>query len=158
MKGICTGCLCVYEENLIGTKCSKRNCEGEVIKIEDSLVPVVKLLMEKGYYVKAEKSGYKYLSSDYIPDALSIVFEEYVNLLSKPQDMEFIEKENKITITFDNETKSQALNSVYNNLKNIINWIQELPIQEYQECVYSTESDYRKCQFCNAVDACISTR
>lgn len=58
MAHMCMGCYEIYNGDL--GMCPKANCEGEVVEIDELMVPAIRLLNEKGYMTEFCCSGHVY--------------------------------------------------------------------------------------------------
>ena len=55
---LCTMCWETYDRDL--SYCPKKSCDGDVVEIDDDLVPVIVELNEKGYITEYCCSGHAY--------------------------------------------------------------------------------------------------
>ena len=58
MAYMCMGCYEIYNGDL--GMCPKASCEGEVVEIDELMVPAIRLLNEKGYMTEFCCSGHVY--------------------------------------------------------------------------------------------------
>lgn len=58
MAYMCMGCYEIYNGDL--GMCPKANCEGEVVEIDELMVPAIRLLNEKGYMTEFCCGGHIY--------------------------------------------------------------------------------------------------
>ena len=151
---ICTGCLEVYKNDFENSLCPKSTCTGEVIEVNSTLMPLVRLLLERGYYVKKDGCNFEYSETEYVPKLLKIVFEDYVQLPSIPEDMQYNNEDNSLVVTFDSDDTIENLQLIASSVVKVLRWIDSLEVAHYEECAYVNEGDYRKCYFCDALDAC----
>lgn len=57
---ICTECQTLFEQDVMFTKCPKRNCGGEIVNIDEDFVPICQELWNKCYTTVACCTGHFY--------------------------------------------------------------------------------------------------
>jgi hypothetical protein len=139
MAKVCLDCFEIYkEESLQSDKvnnfqyCPKHSCIGEVVEIDELMLPVIIELNKKNYYTKYCCAGHYY---DRSPNSY-IFFEDCVKLPSLPEGYEY-DKDNSNTIR---NYFSQYINNdqeIYNednyfeiineNANTLLRWAKSLP-------------------------------
>jgi hypothetical protein len=81
---LCLKCFNILADNYKSEWCPLRNCEGEVIDADETIVPALIELNKKGYYTQFSCSGHA--TRDYVD--CYIAFAEGINLPDAPEGFE----------------------------------------------------------------------
>ena len=109
--------------------CPKLGCDGEVVEIDELMIPVIKTLNEKGYCTE-------YCCSGHYGDGYTntyIKFSEWVELPEElPDGFVYEERGNVIRKNYvDNLHPNQKYIEILNTTKDLIEWADNLPDEEY---------------------------
>jgi len=77
MAYLCLECYETYQMHL--PYCPKTSCHGEIIEVDDLMLPVIMLLNQRGYYTEFCCSGHVYEGSCYPYVAFSSFFNQLLN-------------------------------------------------------------------------------
>ena len=131
---LCLNCFEVYSNEYRYDRrdynfCPKLGCDGEVVEIDELMIPVVKTLNEKGYCTE-------YCCSGHYGDGYTntyIKFSEWVELPEElPDGFVYEERGNVIRKNYvDNLHPNQKYIEILNTTKDLIEWADNLPDEEY---------------------------
>lgn len=132
-KYLCLDCFDVYDSELLNSEyrdfyeglCPKVNCEGKIICVDELMIPVIKVLNQKGYFTKFCCSGhYPGNNQTYI------MFEDCIELPSLPNGFYFDNNNSNVTIRSKSVCCESCLSDFYNicdRIKILTKWAEELP-------------------------------
>lgn len=145
---LCLKCYKVYNQKTIKyDTCKVKNCNGNVVEIDELFVPVIAELYRKGYRTRAccsshydsrssnAYSSYIYFVNEYIfpnlPEGYMYDQDLYpwVDWVGNGHD-----KRNTIRINFNkdkNKSLGELSKDVFNNALNVLEWAEKLP--EYKK-------------------------
>jgi hypothetical protein len=139
---MCLSCYEIYDRDLIKTSefddynfCPKSNCIGEVVEIDELLIPTIKILNQKGYYTKFCCSGHYYGQH---PNGY-ISFEEGIDIPFLPKGFKKEVFNNCVTIRSTIKDKIgkrpsiKDFKTICNNAKILVEWAISLPYND--ECL-----------------------
>ena len=131
---LCLNCFEVYSNEYRYDRCDynfcpKLGCDGEVVEIDELMIPVIKTLNEKGYCTE-------YCCSGHYGDGYTntyIKFSEWVELPEElPDGFVYEERGNVIRKNYvDNLHPNQKYIEILNTTKDLIEWADNLPDEEY---------------------------
>ena len=131
---LCLNCFEVYSNEYRYDRrdynfCPKLGCDGEVVEIDELMIPVIKTLNEKGYCTE-------YCCSGHYGDGYTntyIKFSEWVELPEElPDGFVYEEQGNVIRKNYvDNLHPNQKYIEILNTTKDLIEWADNLPDEEY---------------------------
>ena len=131
---LCLNCFEVYSNEYRYDRrdynfCPKLGCDGEVVEIDELMVPVIKTLNEKGYCTE-------YCCSGHYGDGYTntyIKFSEWVELPEElPDGFVYEERGNVIRKNYvDNLHPNEKYIEILNATKDLIEWADNLPYEEY---------------------------
>ena len=131
---LCLNCFEVYSNEYRYDRrdynfCPKLGCDGEVVEIDELMIPVIKTLNEKGYCTE-------YCCSGHYGDGYTntyIKFSEWVELPEElPDGFVYEERGNVIRKNYvDNLKKKKKYIEILNTTKDLIKWADNLPYEEY---------------------------
>ena len=131
---LCLNCFEVYSNEYRYDRrdynfCPKLGCDGEVVEIDELMIPVIKTLNEKGYCTQ-------YCCSGHYGDGYTntyIKFSEWVELPEElPDGFVYEERGNVIRKNYvDNLHPNQKYIEILNTTKDLIEWADNLPDEEY---------------------------
>ena len=131
---LCLNCFEVYSNEYRYDRrddnfCPKLGCDGEVVEIDELMIPVIKTLNEKGYCTE-------YCCSGHYGDGYTntyIKFSEWVELPEElPDGFVYEERGNVIRKNYvDNLHPNQKYIEILNTTKDLIEWADNLPDEEY---------------------------
>ena len=131
---LCLNCFEVYSNEYRYDRrdynfCPKLGCDGEVVEIDELMIPVIKTLNEKGYCTE-------YCCSGHYGDGYTntyIKFSEWVELPEElPDGFVYEERGNVIRKNYvDNLHPNQKYIEILNTTKDLIKWADNLPDEEY---------------------------
>ena len=131
---LCLNCFEVYSNEYRYDRrdynfCPKLGCDGEVVEIDELMIPVIKTLNEKGYCTE-------YCCSGHYGDGYTntyIKFSEWVELPEElPDGFVYEERGNVIRkYCVDNLHPNQKYIEILNTTKDLIEWADNLPDEEY---------------------------
>ena len=131
---LCLNCFEVYSNEYRYDRrdynfCPKLGCDGEVVEIDELMIPVIKTLNEKGYCTE-------YCCSGHYGDGYTntyIKFSEWVELPEElPDGFVHEERGNVIRKNYvDNLHPNQKYIEILNTTKDLIEWADNLPDEEY---------------------------
>ena len=131
---LCLNCFEVYSNEYRYDRrdynfCPKLGCDGEVVEIDELMIPVIKTLNEKGYCTE-------YCCSGHYGDGYTntyIKFSEWVELPEElPDGFVYEERGNVIRKNYvDNLHPNQKYIEILNTAKDLIEWADNLPDEEY---------------------------
>ena len=131
---LCLNCFEVYSNEYRYDRrdynfCPKLGCDGEVVEIDELMIPVIKTLNEKGYCTE-------YCCSGHYGDGYTntyIKFSEWVELPKElPDGFVYEERGNVIRKNYvDNLHPNQKYIEILNTTKDLIEWADNLPDEEY---------------------------
>ena len=131
---LCLNCFEVYSNEYRYDRrdynfCPKLGCDGEVVEIDELMVPVIKTLNEKGYCTE-------YCCSGHYGDGYTntyIKFSEWVELPEElPEGFVYEERGNVIRKNYiDNLHPNEKYIEILNATKDLIEWADNLPYEEY---------------------------
>ena len=131
---LCLNCFEVYSNEYRYDRrdynfCPKLGCDGEVVEIDELMIPVIKTLNEKGYCTE-------YCCSGHYGDGYTntyIKFNEWVELpAALPDGFIYEERGNVIRKNYvDNLHPNQKYIEILNTTKDLIEWADNLPDEEY---------------------------
>ena len=131
---LCLNCFEVYSNEYKYDRrdynfCPKLGCDGEVVEIDELMIPVIKTLNEKGYCTE-------YCCSGHYGDGYTntyIKFSEWVELPEElPDGFVYEERGNVIRKNYvDNLHPNQKYIEILNTTKDLIEWADNLPDEEY---------------------------
>ena len=131
---LCLNCFEVYSNEYRYDRrdynfCPKLGCDGEVVEIDELMIPVIKTLNEKGYCTE-------YCCSGHYRDGYTntyIKFSEWVELPEElPDGFVYEERGNVIRKNYvDNLHPNQKYIEILNTTKDLIEWADNLPDEEY---------------------------
>ena len=131
---LCLNCFEVYSNEYRYDRrdynfCPKLGCDGEVVEIDELMIPVIKTLNEKGYCTE-------YCCSGHYGDGYTntyIKFSEWVELPEElPDGFVYEERGNVIRKNYvDNLHPNQKYIEILNTTKVLIEWADNLPDEEY---------------------------
>ena len=131
---LCLNCFEVYSNEYRYDRrdynfCPKLGCDGEVVEIDELMIPVIKTLNEKGYCTE-------YCCSGHYGDGYTntyIKFSEWVELPEElPDGFVYEERGNVIRKNYvDNLHPNQKYIEILNTTKDLIEWADNLPGEEY---------------------------
>ena len=131
---LCLNCFEVYSNEYRYDRrdynfCPKLGCDGEVVEIDELMIPVIKTLNEKGYCTE-------YCCSGHYGDGYTntyIKFSEWVELPEElPNGFVYEERGNVIRKNYvDNLHPNQKYIEILNTTKDLIEWADNLPDEEY---------------------------
>lgn len=139
---LCLKCFKVYNQKTIKyNMCKVKDCQGEVVEIDELFVPVIAELNKKGYKTRAccsshydnsnsnAYNSYIYFNEEYIFPSLpnDYMYDQdlypWVDWVSNGHD-----KRNTIRIQFDkNKNFNELSKDVLNNAINVLKWAEGLP-------------------------------
>lgn len=153
----CLSCLSVFKPDLIseasqlrpdGIPCPLSNCSGQVIEIDELILPVIFILNFKGYWTKACCSGHVHhqISDTYI------MFQSGVELPDLPQGFEVEEQgtseasqESRYCLTIrKSHVSGDRFGSILLTNKKLHDWARGLPNQNEQYMGGWSEIDQRQ--------------
>jgi hypothetical protein len=133
---LCLKCFRVYNQKTIKHKvCKNKNCNGEVVEIDELFIPVIAELNRKGYKTK-------YCCSGHIEDTFNsyIYFEDDIELPNLPDGYLFDkdafpqvnwtmwETKNTIRRLFDeNKNNFDLSKEILESTLKVMKWVEELP-------------------------------
>ena len=133
---MCLDCYEIYNKEDIRTNefcdyvgCPKTNCVGQLIEIDELMIPTIKILNQKGYYTKFCCSGHYYGQH---PNGY-IMFEENIDVPNLPIGWNKEEFNNCITIRNSIPNKLckrptiKDFKKICNNAKILVDWAIKLP-------------------------------
>jgi hypothetical protein len=127
--------------------CPKRSCRGEVIEIDDILVPTIVLLNEKGYYTESSCSGHL----EEMSTTAYIIFNEIVEKLpSLPPGYRLSaaiteDGQKRLTLAkpMEGESTIQVFQLILTTALQTYAWALSLPYADYEEDeVYYHDKDF----------------
>ena len=131
---LCLNCFEVYSNEYRYDRrdynfCPKLGCDGEVVEIDELMIPVIKTLNEKGYCTE-------YCCSGHYGDGYTntyIKFSEWVELPEElPDGFVYEEQGNVIRKNYvDNLHPNEKYIEILNTTKDLIEWADNLPDEEY---------------------------
>ena len=131
---LCLNCFEVYSNEYRYDRrdynfCPKLGCDGEVVEIDELMIPVIKTLNEKGYCTE-------YCCSGHYGDGYTntyIKFSEWVELPEElPNGFVYEERGNVIRKNYvDNLHPNKKYIEILNTAKDLIEWADNLPYEEY---------------------------
>ena len=133
---MCLDCYEIYDRHLIKpnpyddyTFCPKSNCIGNIIEVDELLIPTIRILNQKGYYTKACCSGHYYgqHSNGYI------MFEEDIDIPSLPCGWTKEIFANHVTIRSSrkyNKPTIKNFKQICDNAKILVDWALSLPYND----------------------------
>ena len=131
---LCLNCFEVYSNEYRYDRrdynfCPKLGCDGEVVEIDELMIPVIKTLNEKGYCTE-------YCCSGHYGDGYTntyIKFSEWVELPEElPDGFVYEERGNVIRKNYvDNLHPNEKYIEILNTTKDLIEWADNLPDEEY---------------------------
>ena len=131
---LCLNCFEVYSNEYRYDRrdynfCPKLGCDGEVVEIDELMIPVIKTLNEKGYCTE-------YCCSGHYGDGYTntyIKFSEWVELPEELPDGFVYEERGKVIRKnyVDNLHPNQKYIEILNTTKDLIEWADNLPDEEY---------------------------
>ena len=131
---LCLNCFEVYSNEYRYDRrdynfCPKLGCDGEVVEIDELMIPVIKTLNEKGCCTE-------YCCSGHYGDGYTntyIKFSEWVELPEElPDGFVYEERGNVIRKNYvDNLHPNQKYIEILNTTKDLIEWADNLPDEEY---------------------------
>ena len=131
---LCLNCFEVYSNEYRYDRrdynfCPKLGCDGEVVEIDELMIPVIKTLNEKGYCTE-------YCCSGHYGDGYTntyIKFSEWVELPEElPDGFVYEERGNVIRKNYlDNLHPNEKYIEILNTAKDLIEWADNLPDEEY---------------------------
>ena len=131
---LCLNCFEVYSNEYRYDRrdynfCPKLGCDGEVVEIDELMIPVIKTLNEKGYCTE-------YCCSGHYGDGYTntyIKFSEWVELPEElPDGFVYEERGNVIRKNYvDNLHPNQKYIEILNTTKDLVEWADNLPDEEY---------------------------
>ena len=131
---LCLNCFEVYSNEYRYDRrdynfCPKLGCDGEVVEIDELMIPVIKTLNEKGYCTE-------YCCSGHYGDGYTntyIKFSEWVELPEElPDGFVYEERGNVIRKNYvDNLHPNEKYIEILNTTKDLIEWADNLPYEEY---------------------------
>ena len=131
---LCLNCFEVYSNEYRYDRrdynfCPKLGCDGEVVEIDELMIPVIKTLNEKGYCTE-------YCCSGHYGDGYTntyIKFSEWVELPEElPDGFVYEERGNVIRKNYvDNLHPNHKYIEILNTTKDLIEWADNLPDEEY---------------------------
>ena len=131
---LCLNCFEVYSNEYRYDRrdynfCPKLGCDGEVVEIDELMIPVIKTLNEKGYCTE-------YCCSGHYGDGYTntyIKFSEWVELPEElPNGFVYEERGNVIRKNYvDNLHPNEKYIEILNTTKDLIEWADNLPYEEY---------------------------
>ena len=131
---LCLNCFEVYSNEYKYDRrdynfCPKLGCDGEVVEIDELMIPVIKTLNEKGYCTE-------YCCSGHYGDGYTntyIKFSEWVELPEElPDGFVYEERGNVIRKNYvDNLHPNEKYIEILNTTKDLIEWADNLPDEEY---------------------------
>ena len=131
---LCLNCFEVYSNEYRYDRrdynfCPKLGCDGEVVEIDELMIPVIKTLNEKGYCTEYCCSGH--YGDDYTNTYIK--FSEWVELPEElPDGFVYEERGNVIRKNYvDNLHPNQKYIEILNTTKDLIEWADNLPDEEY---------------------------
>lgn len=134
MPKLCLNCYEIYDSNLVPSSqecdyafCPKYSCIGEVVEIDELLLPIIVKLNQKGYYTRYCCSGHYY---DNCPNCY-IMFDEDVLLPNVPKGF-ILEEDNTIRRTYKNSGENIFLETL-NTIKVLLKWANGLPNVDYED-------------------------
>ena len=131
---LCLNCFEVYSNEYRYDRrdynfCPKLGCDGEVVEIDELMIPVIKTLNEKGYCTEYCCSGH--CGNGYTNTYIK--FSEWVELPEElPDGFVYEERGNVIRKNYvDNLHPNQKYIEILNTTKDLIEWADNLPDEEY---------------------------
>ena len=131
---LCLNCFEVYSNEYRYDRrdynfCPKLGCDGEVVEIDELMIPVIKTLNEKGYCTE-------YCCSGHYGDGYTntyIKFSEWVELPEElPDGFVYEERGNVIRKNYvDNLHPNEKYIEILNTANDPIEWADNLPYEEY---------------------------
>ena len=138
---MCLDCYEIYDKDKIYKNdfydyigCPKTNCVGELIEIDELMIPTIKILNQKGYYTKFCCSGHYY---DQHPNGY-IMFEEDIDVPNLPKGWNKEEHGNYVVIRSSisyevgKRPTIKDFKKICDNAKTLVDWAIKLPYNE--EC------------------------
>ena len=131
---LCLNCFEVYSNEYRYDRrdynfCPKLGCDGEIVEIDELMIPVIKTLNEKGYCTEYCCSGHygEGYTNTYIK------FSEWVELPEElPDGFVYEERGNVIRKNYvDNLHPNEKYIEILNATKDLIEWADNLPDEEY---------------------------
>jgi hypothetical protein len=139
MAYLCMGCYEVYDRDL--GRCPKRDCDAQVVEIDELMLPTIKILNEKGYITDFCCSGHIYDNGGgaYILfDELLTEFleEKEINYLKNnlPKGWTFeIESLDRICFRYrvNNNNVLATYEEIFQANLSMLRFVEELPVLEY---------------------------
>lgn len=135
MVKVCLHCFEIYKESLKFDEwadfqpCPKTSCIGEVVEIDDLLLPVIIELNKKGYTTKYCCAGHYY---DH-PINSYIMFDEDIELPSIPPNYKYENDHNTIRRNFSdivNIENYKYFTEINNNATQLLKWAKSLSYYE----------------------------
>ena len=131
---LCLNCFEVYSNEYRYDRrdynfCPKLGCDGEVVEIDELMIPVIKTLNEKGYCTE-------YCCSGHYGDGYTNTYIKFSELVELPEELPdgfvYEERGNVIRKNYvDNLHPNQKYIEILNTTKDLIEWADKLPDEEY---------------------------
>lgn len=126
-KYYCNDCGEIYDSSLLRTDlysaydmpCPKAGCNGSMYEVDELMLPIIKILNEKGYTTKFCCSGHYYHS----PSSGYLWFEEWVELPNLPEGFS-IDKNHY-------ESTDKDFSIICDEAKSLFEWAVNLPEVDY---------------------------
>ena len=143
MAYMCMGCYEVYDWNM--EMCPKTGCEGNIVEIDELMLPIIKMLNQKGYITEYCCSGHVYGngSSSYIclrEFVTEVLEENEINQikeeLPKSWSME-IDQYNRLSFrhmiyaAYEQEYEVEKYEDILMTNLEFIKFVEQLPELEY---------------------------
>lgn len=136
---MCMNCYEVYDKDKIKADycydniwCPKSNCVGNLIEIDELMIPTIKILNQKGYFTRFCCSGHYY---DQHPNGY-IMFEEGIEIPNIPKDWNKEMHNDCVIIRStipDGSGKRPTIKDfkkICDNAKILVDWANKLPDNE----------------------------
>lgn len=135
-KFLCLDCFDVYDSEMLNDKffdvyegmCPKSNCNGKTICLDELMIPIIKILNQKGYTTKFCCSGhYPGYNRTYI------MFEDYIKIPSLPNGFYFDNSDANVVIRSKTPFSESDMSDFYeicDRIKTLTKWGEELPENE----------------------------
>ena len=137
MAYMCMGCYEIYDYDM--DMCPKAGCEGMVVEIDELMVPIIKLLNEKGYMTAYCCSGHVYGNGA----TAYICLDEFMTEIFEAEEMRKLLPESwkmgvdsfgRINFTHMlkyNDTESEQYKDILKANMEFYEFVEKLPVLEY---------------------------